>query len=275
MSAALVTGSRSSGVGLPPRSPGLYRLIVSWQHPTQRGIYPIGVLTFERGRYEYAYIENVRDVPDFRPLLGLDDVHTRYASTQLFPVFAQRVMDPRRPDYSRYVTSLGLDPANTTPWEQISRSGGQRQGDTLQLFPEPLVADGRVSCTFLVHGIRHIPGVERILDGHATVVTGDELEAALARLQTGDGLALLREPENPFNPEALVAAGEGRIPLGYVPNLLVHDIHRLQSVTEVRASVVRTNPAEAPSHLRLIARLDADGAGDFTFFQQPCWRPLA
>lgn len=275
MSAAIVTGSRRSGAGLPPRSPGLYRLIVSWQHPTLRGIYPIGVLTFDGARYEYTYIDNVRAVPDFRPLLGLDNIHARHESPQLFPVFAQRVMDPRRPDYSRYVTSLGLDPANTTPWEQISRSGGQRQGDTLQLFPEPLVVDGRVSCTFLVHGIRHIPDVVRVLDGRRTLVSGEDVEVELARLRPGDDLALLHEPENPYNPEALVAAGEGLVPLGYVPNLLVHDLHRLRSLTHVRVSVVRTNPSDAPSHLRLIARLDAEGVGDFSFFQGPSWQPLA
>ena len=275
MSAAIVTGSRPSAADRAPRNPGLYRLVVSWQHPTLRGIYPIGVLTFDGTRYEYAYIENVRDVPDFRPLLGLDDIRVRYESSQLFPVFAQRVMDPRRPDYSRYVTRLGLDPSNTTPWEQISRSGGRRQGDTLQLFPEPLVIAGDVSCTFLVHGIRHIPGQERTLDGRPTVVSEDELEAALQRLQPDDRLTLLQEPENQYNPEALVAADEGRVPLGYVPNLLVRDIHRLRSITDLRVTVVRTNPADAPSHLRLIARLDANHAGDFAFFQDRCWRPLA
>lgn len=275
MSATIVTGSRPSAVGLPPRSPGLYRLIVSWQHPTQRGIYPVGVLSFDGASYEYAYLENVRDVPDFRPLLGLEDIDTRYRSSQLFPVFAQRVMDLRRPDYSRYVTSLGLDPTSTTPWEQISRSGGRRQGDTLQLFPEPLVHAGQVSCTFLVHGIRHIPGAERVLDGRQTVVSADEVEATLTRLRPGDHLTLLHEPDNAYNREALVAADEGRVPLGYVPNLLVRDIHRLRSITDVRVTVVQTNRADAPSHLRLIARLDADDAGDFTFFQEPYWRLLA
>src|SRR5690349_4778164 len=118
----------------PRNASATRRLIVTWQHPTDLDIQPIGFLSLEEELYRFAYIESALHVRDFRPLLGFSDLRRRYESAELFPLFAQRAMDPRRPDYERYVRRLGLA-ADTTPWEQIARSGGRRQGDTLQLFP--------------------------------------------------------------------------------------------------------------------------------------------
>lgn len=66
---------------------------------------------------------------DFRPLLGFPDLRGSYSSDELFPLFAQRAMDPRRPDYQRYVERLGLE-GEPGPWMQISRSQGRRQSRT-------------------------------------------------------------------------------------------------------------------------------------------------
>jgi hypothetical protein len=249
------------------------RLVVTWQHPITRAIQPVGLLAFNGSRYSFCYIENARKAQDFRPLLGFPDLAERYESDSLFPLFAQRVMDPRRPDYQRYVHRLGLD-SDATPWEQIARSGGRRLGDTLQLFPEPTITNEELSCAFLVHGIRHIPGREIEIARGAFEVTMSELQDALGALQTGDKLQLFDEVANPVNPRAIITASPSGIPLGWVPDLLVADLHKLIDLVRVDVSVLRINGPDAPWHLRLLANLSARVPVDFRFFTDRIWMPI-
>src|SRR6266566_5922475 len=73
------------------------RLVVAWQHPVDRSIEPIGFLANDGAIYRFTYIRNALKVKDFRPLLGFADLRCSYSSENLFPLFAQRAMDPRRP----------------------------------------------------------------------------------------------------------------------------------------------------------------------------------
>lgn len=249
------------------------RLVVAWQHPVERSIHPVGFLSFDGDAYRFGYIQNVLRVKDFRPLLGFADLHGNYRSADLFPLFAQRAMDPRRPDYHRYIERLGLE-GEPGPWEQIARSQGRRQGDTLQLLPEPTVSGDELSCRFLVHGIRHVHEEPRVLAGQEIHVTREEVEAALARLAPGEKLALADEPGNPANSLAIMVLGSD-VPIGWIPDLLVEDVHRLMQSTDVTVSVEHVNGPDAPWHLRLLARLRAVPAGDFRFFTGKRWEPLA
>ena len=271
MSATVALDAPGGAVGA---STNRRELVVAWQHPHERSFHPVGLLRAENGEYTFRYVEAVRTAPDFAPLLGFERLDEEYRSERLFPIFAQRAMDPRRADYTRYVESLGLDPASATPWEQIARSRGRRQGDTLQLFPVPRVESGTVTCPFLVHGIRHMPANQPEIRGRVRHVTRSELDDVIDGLRPGDGLRLEPEPTNRANAEAVVVVA-GDTPLGYVPNLLVRDLHRLMKISPVHASVVRANGPDAPGHLRLLAEIRAEGARGFRFFQDECWRPLA
>jgi hypothetical protein len=264
------------GTGVPgiPSAPTARRLVVTWQHPMTRSIEPIGFLSYDGGPYGFAYIRHALDVAEFRPLLGFEDLYYRYTSDVLFPLFAQRVMDPRRPDYQRYVQRLGL-PDDASPWEQITRSQGRRQGDTLQLLPEPTVFDGQLSCMFLVHGIRHISERDLALEGVNLHVTGAEVETALSSLRPGDPLHLMPEPRNPHNPLALLVAATSLTPVGWVPNVLVEDLNRLIQRTVVHVTAAHINGPDAPWHLRLLASLLAPEAGNFRFFTDRRWETLA
>lgn len=235
------------------------RLVVAWQHPGNRSINPVGFLTFDGKRYRFTYIRNALRIKDFRPLLGFADLHREYISADLFPLFAQRAMDPRRPDYQRYVERLGLggDPG---PWEQITRSEGRRQGDTLQLLPEPTIAGDTLSGLFLVHGMRYLQS--------------EQAEAVLDRLQPGDELTLADEPDNPVNPLALQVLGLS-VPVGYVPDLLVEDMRVLMRQATVSVRVEQVNGPDAPWHLRLLVRMEATPAHGFRFFTGEQWTPLA
>ena len=251
------------------------RLVVAWQHPEDRRIEPVGFLSFDGRVYRFAYIRNARRVSGFRPLLGFDDMEQTYSSENLFPLFAQRAMDPRRPDYQRYVERLGLEGEQPGPWEQIARSQGRRQGDTLQLFPEPVVHGDELTCLFLVHGVRHVHKKPKILNGQQVEVTSAQVEEALAGLRRGDPLGIAPEPENDTNTQAVIVLGTSSVPVGWVPDLLVADLHRLRSSADISVTVEQANGADAPSHMRLLARLSAAPAGDFRFFTGERWEQLA
>lgn len=250
------------------------RLVVAWQHPEERSIEPIGFLTYDGHVYRFGYIRNSQQVRDFRPLMGFEDLESSYRSPELFPLFAQRAMDPRRSDYQRYVERLGLD-GESTPWEQIARSQGRREGDTIQLFPEPTTEGDTVSCRFLVHGIRHAHKDAKILDGRRIEVTRDQVQEALDSLHAGDELRIIPEPGNRKNPQAIVVASGSLVPVGWIPDLIVEDLHRLMAQADVSVTAERINGPEAPAHMRLLAGLRASPAPGFQFFTGERWEPLS
>lgn len=249
-----------------------HRLVVTWQHPEMRGIQPVGFLSQDDGRYRFHYIRSALTVEGFRPLLGFGDLRQQYEADELFPLFAQRAMDQRRPDYLRYVAQLGL-PVGSSPWEQIARSGGRRQGDLLGLVPVPWRAGGALTVPFLVSGVRWIADRTRVLEGREVVVTVAEHEQRLRRLVTGDELGLVDEPANQANPGALMTCTVDGVPLGYVPDLLVEDLRELRRTSSLDTAVVTANH-EAPSHLRLLARITAAEASDYEFFTGDRWQPF-
>ena len=250
------------------------RLVVAWQHPDKRSIEPVGFLSYDGHKYRFGYIRNALTVADFRPLFGFEKLDGSYEADELFPLFAQRAMDPRRPDYQRYVERLGLE-GEPSPWEQIAASQGRREGDTIQLFPEPVISGNEARCMFLVHGIRHAHKGTKILNGARVEVTRDQVEEALKRLHDGDELGIVPEPENPVNRQAIVVMGAPGVPVGWVPDLLVEDLHRLMEHAEVRATVAHVNGPDAPEHLRLLAQLQAAPVTSFRFFTSERWAPLA
>jgi hypothetical protein len=250
------------------------RLVVAWQHPHHHGIHPIGLLSYDGRVHRFAYIRNALDVQDFQPLLGFGEFNQAYESEDLFPIFAQRAMDPRRPDYQRYVERLGLE-GDPGPWEQIARSQGRRDGDSIQLFPEPIVTGDELTFLFLVHGIRHVHEEPIRFDGRTIEVTREQVESALDELRPGDLLDIVPEPGNFVNPQAIVVMGSRSVPVGWVPDLLVDDVRQLKQQAHVNVTAVHINGPDAPSHLRLLARLRGAPVGAFRFFRGERWELLA
>ena len=251
------------------------RLIVAWQDPVDRLIQPVGMLSFDGQTYSYSYIRNALKMPEFRPFLGFPHLWGRYQSDSLFPLFAQRAMTPRRPDFTRWVSRLGLSD-DASPWEQIARSGGRREGDRIQLFPVPTIADGHMRCDFLVHGMRHVLEHElRVGNGLRPPPSRQELENRLSQLKVGDCLKLVDEPSNAYNPQAILATADDSFPLGWIPNLLVEEIHRVPDREGVNATIRAINGPEAGWHLRLLGTLTADVPKDFDIFDDVRWESLA
>jgi len=205
------------------------RLLVSRQDPSSRAFARVGTLTFDGATYTFTY-----DRAAERPLPGLP-LGRAHVSATLFPIFAERVMDPRRPEREATLEHLGLAP-DAGPIEVLAVSGGGRTGDTYELTPLPHAGD--VSLPFLVHGIRHLTADER---------------ASIDRLRAGEQLSLRCEPENPVNGRALLVTQDG-CRLGYVPDPLLDYVHAIVK-RDYQLRVERVNPAEAGLHMRLLVRL--------------------
>lgn len=202
------------------------RLLVSRQDPKTRTYSRIGELRRDGEQFVFAY-----DPGATRPLPGLR-LGVEHRSSELFPIFAERVMSPHRADHSLAMQQLGLAP-EAGPFEVLAVSGGQRTGDTYEVTPLPQA--GPIQLPFLVHGIRHL--------------TADE-QAHIDAITTGQILTLRHEPENQVNDRAVLVADDG-VRLGYVPDPLVEYVRNImQRDHEIR--VERRNPAEAGFHMRLL-----------------------
>lgn len=245
-STVLDSASRATGAGDSPQ-----RLIVTWRDPSSATYEAVGVLECSASGYEFAYLARIRDIPGFQPFLGFSDAGRRYGSSTLFPLFAERVMDPARPDRPHWLRSLGLD-GDPHVMEVLARSGGRRAGDTIELFAEPLVTpDGRTYCTFLTHGVHHLDGAGELIE----------------KLHPGDELFLVNDPDNPVNPLAIKVANQDRAPLGWVPNPLLDYVHEVRRYGSHRLTVVQANGPEVGPHLRLLVQLDGHVS--------PAYRPFA
>ncbi|MCI0156406.1 hypothetical protein KNO15_06825 [Leifsonia shinshuensis] len=235
-------------------------LLVIWQQPGTRAMIPVGILTFDGATYTFDYLPNVADVAEFRPLLGFRDLTKTYKSDELFPLFRERVLDPTRPDFVRVLDGLSLDPESATLWEQLVRSGGSSEGDTLQVTPFPRESADGWTCTALVAGVRYLAkkAVETA-DGLTRIYSDVELEDLLGRLTPGQPLRVVAELGNDYNADAQLFFTEHGEPVGYVPDWLAKLMAPcLKDGTSVRAVVERVNGMGGGWHLRVLVTLHAD-----------------
>jgi hypothetical protein len=226
------------------------RFLVTWRDRSVPRTYPVGVLLADEAGYGFTYLPAAESTPGFRPFVNFPDLGRRYRSSTLFPFFAQRVMDQRRPDHPAYLQALGLAP-DAIETDVLGRANGQRKGDTVQVILEPHVdPNGDVDHVFLVSGVRHAPG---------------NPESKAEHLGVGDGLTLRAEPNNPSNPSALLVCTPPGDPIGWSPDALLHLAHQVIK-NSYRLNVVRVNGADWPSHLRVIVRLTGSVSPGFEPF---------
>lgn len=227
------------------------RLLVTLREPEPPRYRSAGFLTCEAdGTFTFAYLRSEVAHPDFRPLPGLPATGSRLQSTHLFPLFAERVISSRRPDREETMHALGL-PADAAPFEVLSRSGGRRVGDMLELLEVPHVdAGGLVELTFFAHGVRY---------------QSEAAQARIGELHPGQELAMVPEPNNPANPEALAVRDEPHR-LGYVPDPLLRLAHDVRS-GDGRLTVAQVNGPEVGFHFRLLVTMS--GRVSYPPFSEP------
>lgn len=229
------------------------RLLVTRRDPDTRQYHSVGFLSLVEGRYTFAYLRSLVEGNAFRPLPGFADGHRIYEDAKLFPIFAERIMSPRRPDRPGVMEALGLD-VDAEPFEVLARSGGRRVGDTIELVPVPRpAADGSTTIDFFVHGVRHMTS---------------EAQARITGLQADERLQLEPEPENDVESRAVLVTDTDKVRLGYVPTPLLDVVHDMDNP---QAVVLRANPPRVGFHFRLLVRVSGSMQFGRFPFTGPDW----
>lgn len=223
------------------------RLLVTWQSPEVRAFWRIGVLSHsEADGYEFEYVSGVANVAGFVPFAGLQDLSRVYKSATLFPVFAERSMDPRRRGFEEWLRQLHVD-SSASPMEILSRSHGTKGSDTVQLFAVPEVQPDRsTTFQFFVHGVRHVPGASERVES----------------LRPGQELEIQEHPENTWDARALIVAKDGG-KIGYIPGPLLELVHALRADGACSLKVVQVNPESMGSHFRVLVESSGRVPEDF------------
>lgn len=236
------------------------RFAVAWRHTGLRRVFPVAVFDYDGQTYTFHYVPDVATVPDFQPLIGFPEFDRTYQSRRLWPFFASRVMDRRRPDFPQYLAWFGLPP-DATHLDILSRSAGEQIGGTVQVIEQPVVSSsGNTVSTFLVRGARYAT------EQHCTASAADALSS-------GDQLSIEAEPSNPTNPSALHIVIGPASPVGWVPDLLVPYALGVLAA-ESRLTVLRNNGEDSPWHLRLLVQLTGHVDPGYRAFTGPGWPPL-
>jgi hypothetical protein len=111
-------------------------LYLAWQAPSgshrNRAWFPVGRLDAsspadDQQRYRFRYTEGARSAErevGFRPLISFPDFQQDYTSENLFPLFQNRVLSPKRPDFPEYIEWLDMTREEADPISILSVSDG-------------------------------------------------------------------------------------------------------------------------------------------------------
>lgn len=235
---------------------GKRRLFVAWQDQASRMYFPVGELTFSHHspKYTFCYLSGALDAKKhgFKEFFEFPDLNTSYHSNMLFSVFSNRLMPKNRPDFANYVHRLGLDP-EATEFDILTRSGGRRSTDSLELFTAPVRdSEGCYETYFMLHGVRYVP-----IESQLSILT----------LSPGDELKLMSDFQNNADGQALALRTNDRHIVGYVPRYLLDDSWTLANQCNwIEVTVSRVNLPPSPIQQRMLCKLRACWPTDYT----PC-----
>ena len=238
---------------------------VEGEHLNGQTWFPVGRVDIEVGdstRHRFRYTkgaEEARLKAGFVPLPEFPDLERDYESPSLFPVFQNRVISRKRPDFADYVRVLGLD-ESADQIEILSANEGRRATDSFNVFPVPETdPDGNFSCRFFLPG-----GV------HAEQPAGSRVDD----LQPGDNLKVSLSGKLSSGPGRLSVETEEGVKVGWAPPYLTHDlVSYVDAQGEYEVKVVQINPPPDPSRQRVLVELSGN-LGDHEPMSGPDFQPL-
>ncbi len=229
-------------------------LFLAWQDKRlTRAWFPVGrldVLKTPR-TYRFRYTQGAQRAHEkagFEPLLDFPEWKRNYESSELFPLFQNRVISSERKDFADYLRMLDL-PQTAEPAEMLEVGGGYRATDNFEVFPKiERRLDGSFRCRFFLHGSRYV--------STAAIERTD-------RLQAGEKLYITLELTNPVAGVAVQIQTTDYHVIGWAPRYLVNDLvlAMAHAPGKYAAKVVRINPSPAPSKQRLLVELSGSWPG--------------
>lgn len=217
-------------------------LFMAWQDTARSRLwFPVARLDADVSRplYRFRYIrgaERARREAGFPLLMEFPEIERDYRSSQLFPVFRNRVLNPRRPEREQHLRGMDLSP-DADPIEILATSGGRRVTDAYEVFPKLAKGpDGSFSCRFFLHGWRHV--------NHAAQERLEALDAA-------ERLYVTLELTNPRDRVAVQIQTTDYHVIGWAPRYLVGDLAAAmaEGPSDYSARVVRVNRTDASAPL--------------------------
>lgn len=213
-------------------------LFMAWQDTAHSRLwFPVARLDADVAKpsYRFRYIrgaERARREAGFPLLMEFPEIERDYRSSQLFPVFRNRVLNSRRPEREQHLRGMDLNP-DADPIEILATSGGRRVTDAYEVFPKLAKGpDGSFSCRFFLHGWRHV---------------NQRSQERLEALEAGEKLYVTLELTNPRDRVAVQIQTTDYYVIGWAPRYLVGDLVAAMAETpsEYSAKVVRVNRADA------------------------------
>ena len=226
-------------------------LFLAWQDKKEesRQWFPVGRLDAdvdaEHPLYRFRYTGGAKRAEKeagFPLLIEFPELDEEYRSSELFPLFQNRVMNRARPDFADYLRSLDL-PEEADPIEILSANGGYRATDAYEVFPKiKKDADGSFTYRFFLHGWRHVnPSAQGRID----------------RLKPREKLYITLELTNPATGLAAQIQTTDYYMVGWAPRYLVSDLTEamVEWPGKYEAEVVRVNPQPTPSKQRVLIEM--------------------
>lgn len=223
----------------------LKTLFLAWKNPIGNSWFTIGRLTFDGDKYQFMYTQGVKYAEQkfaFKALPSFPRLNEVYTSTQLFPVFSNRLMSHSRPDYSSFMQWLNLTDNESDPFAILARSGGERQTDTLAVFvnPEP-DKQGQYHLYFFSRGLKNL--------------TSSSIER-INKFVPGEKLQLIDSITDPQYPQILTLITDDQHIVGNIPQYLFASIFEiLQKKSSLEVRVEHLNQPPIPFQFRLLCRM--------------------
>lgn len=219
---------------------------VAWQDPDTRDWHVVGNLQERNTEYVFRYTKGALKSPKFTKFSGMNDVHGIYVSEELFPLFKNRLLSPKRPEYPQFIKWLGFDDDAASPLNILARSGGIRSTDQLQIFKRiEFDTDGRFEYFFFLHSLGYL---------------GEAADKRVSELKPGEVLRLCPDPQNTYDVNAVLARADSPAQVvGYCPRYLADEIRQMLNMDPTSLTLtVEKISASAPYNYRLLCKLSGN-----------------
>lgn len=222
-------------------------VFLAWQDPEKRSWHTVGELTQKDDLFEFHYTRGAQASELFIPFSGMNDLEMTYRSETLFPLFANRLLSKRRPEYQKMMSWLGLEENRQHPLTILAKTGGIKSTDNLQIFPEPHgSSENGFDVDFFVSGVGY---------------TSESARQRIKTLNINDKLLLMRDFQNEHDSLALaIRTQDAPEIIGYCPRFLAYGLaEHLNDGVKLDVRVIRVN-SDAPLYYQLMCTLRANAA---------------
>ena len=225
----------------------------------------IGLLSYsqERQKFIFKYTKGAEQDSNFKPFSGMENIKGEYSSEELFPLFKNRILYEKRPEYADFIKWLGLE-KNANPIDILALSGGHRITDNLQTFGNIKVnEDATFTHSFFAHGLSSL--------------TNKQLER-VSHLKVAEKLYLCLDRQNEYdNYGVLIRTNNPKEFVGFCPRYLSKTLTELinrdsESIKLYVESVNNQAPLQYKLKCTLKGKLPEDGS--ITFYSDEEFEPL-